>query len=145
MVRRPSLAPVSGWFGGAPCASLSGNSPVLALGSITVPERMCAPGWEPFSGHDGQVTAQLLVADRSSQNRRPCAKNDHIMVHFLTIAAEPVQRRARSITPPTSAKKARPRTINPSTPIACERGDAKAFSSPTTRIGLTNMPKNRQD
>ena len=42
-------SPTTGWFSGAPRAFQSGNSSVSALGSMTAPDRMCAPGSEPFS------------------------------------------------------------------------------------------------
>jgi hypothetical protein len=40
---------VTGWFSGAPRSFQSGISSVMARGSITAPDRMCAPGSEPFS------------------------------------------------------------------------------------------------
>jgi len=42
-------SPTTGWLSGAPRSRQSGKSSVRALGSITAPERMCAPGSEPFS------------------------------------------------------------------------------------------------
>ena len=40
---------VTGWFSGAPSACQPGSSSVSARGSITAPDRMWAPGSEPFS------------------------------------------------------------------------------------------------
>jgi hypothetical protein len=40
---------VTGWFSGAPRAFQSGTSSASATGSMTAPERMCAPTSEPFS------------------------------------------------------------------------------------------------
>src|SRR5664279_4543348 len=40
---------VTGVFSGAPMACQSGISSLIALGSITAPDRMCAPISEPFS------------------------------------------------------------------------------------------------
>ena len=47
--RNSTSSPVTGWFSGAPSSFQLGNSSFSARGSITAPERMCAPGSEPFS------------------------------------------------------------------------------------------------
>jgi hypothetical protein len=47
--RTSTSSPVTGWFSGAPSSFQSGNSSVMARGSITAPDRMWAPGSEPFS------------------------------------------------------------------------------------------------
>jgi hypothetical protein len=48
-LRNSTSSPVTAWSSGAPRFFQSGNSSSIARGSITAPERMCAPGSEPFS------------------------------------------------------------------------------------------------
>ena len=47
--RNNTSSPVTGCDSGAPSAFQFGSSSVMARGSITAPDRMCAPGSEPFS------------------------------------------------------------------------------------------------
>ncbi len=47
--RNSTSSPVTGCDSGAPSAFQFGSSSVIARGSITAPDRMCAPGSEPFS------------------------------------------------------------------------------------------------
>ncbi len=52
---------VTGWFSGAPRSFQSGNSSVIARGSITAPERMCAPGSLPFSSTTTERLASICL------------------------------------------------------------------------------------
>ncbi len=59
-----------------------------AIGSITAPDRMCAPISEPFSSTHTESSAprsaaQLLEPDRGRETRRPAADHDHVVLHRL--------------------------------------------------------------
>jgi hypothetical protein len=47
--RKRKRSAVTGWWSGAPFSFQSGISSLIARGSMIAPERMCAPGSEPFS------------------------------------------------------------------------------------------------
>jgi len=48
-VRKRKRSAVTGWLSGAPSVFQSGISSLIARGSMIAPDRMCAPGSEPFS------------------------------------------------------------------------------------------------
>jgi hypothetical protein len=63
---------VTGVFSGAPFSFQSGISSEIARGSITAPDRMCAPISEPFSStHTERSAGELLQADRGGESRGP--------------------------------------------------------------------------
>jgi hypothetical protein len=53
---------VTGWFSGAPISFQFGNSSVIAIGSMMAPDRMCAPGSEPFSSTTTETSLPCSVA-----------------------------------------------------------------------------------
>src|SRR6218665_1635546 len=61
-VSHMTLSSVTGWFRGAPCSFQSGISSVRALGSITAPLRMWAPGSEPFSSTTTETSLSWAAA-----------------------------------------------------------------------------------
>ena len=66
---------VTGVSSGAPRAFQSGKSSVSARGSMTAPDRMCAPTSEPFSSTHTETSraaarGELLQADRRREARR---------------------------------------------------------------------------
>ena len=55
--RKSTSSPVTRWFSGAPRSFQSGKSSVIARGSITAPDKMCAPGSLPFSSTTTEISA----------------------------------------------------------------------------------------
>ena len=77
---------VTGWFSGAPRSFQSGISSVRAIGSMMAPDRMCAPGSEPFSSTTTDSSllgcgGQLLEVDRRGQAGGAAADDDHVVFH----------------------------------------------------------------
>ncbi len=54
------MSSVTGWFSGAPLSFQSGISSLSARGSMMAPERMCAPGSEPFSSTTTEISRALF-------------------------------------------------------------------------------------
>ena len=61
--RNTTASSVTGWFRGAPRSFQSGNNSVSARGSMMAPDRMCAPGSEPFSSTTTETSRPLLAAN----------------------------------------------------------------------------------
>ena len=53
---------VTGWFSGAPSSFQFGSNSVNAIGSMIAPERMWAPGSEPFSSTTTETSLPLSAA-----------------------------------------------------------------------------------
>jgi len=67
-----NLSSVTGVFSGQPLSSQSGISSAIALGSITAPDRICAPTSEPFSRTATLISAPACSA--SWRRRMPAAR-----------------------------------------------------------------------
>jgi hypothetical protein len=61
-VRKRKRSSVTGVLSGAPLSFQSGMSSEIARGSITAPERMCAPISEPFSSTHTEVSGESCFA-----------------------------------------------------------------------------------
>ncbi len=66
----------------------SGRSRSSATGSITAPDRICAPTSEPFSRTTTEISfsrlgGELLQPDRGGQPRGPGADDDDVELHDL--------------------------------------------------------------
>ena len=77
---------------GAPSAFQSGISSLSAIGSMTAPERICAPTSEPFSMTQTDDLAagglrELFQADRGGEPGRPCAHDHDVELHALARVA----------------------------------------------------------
>jgi hypothetical protein len=77
---------VTGWFSGAPSSFQSGSSSFRARGSMMAPERMCAPGSEPFSSTTTEISlplfgSELLEPDRGREAGRAAADHDDVVFH----------------------------------------------------------------
>lgn len=53
---------VAGWFKGAPSSFQSGMSSLRAVGSITAPDRICAPAMGPDAGGTAQVSQEISTS-----------------------------------------------------------------------------------
>ncbi len=85
--KRSSL---TGVFSGAPRERQSGSNSFSASGSITAPERMCAPISEPFSRTHTPISrpaarGELLEADSRREPRRASADDDHVVRHGFAL------------------------------------------------------------
>ena len=73
---------------GAPFAFQSGMSRLMPIGSITAPDRICAPTSEPFSSTTTETSLAVLrgelpQADRRGEAGGPCPDDHHVEVHTL--------------------------------------------------------------
>ena len=75
-------------FTGAPIDFQSGNRSSSAVGSKTLPDRMCAPISEPFSTTTmPSVVVQLHQPTRRGQSGRSAADDDDVEFHGFAFAA----------------------------------------------------------
>ena len=88
-MRKRKRSSVTGWLSGAPCSFQSGKSSASARGSITAPDRMCAPTSEPFSTTQTEnprrrAARELLQPDRRGEPRGAGAHDHDVVLHRFT-------------------------------------------------------------
>ena len=77
---------MTGALSGAPSSFQLGNSSLSARGSMTAPDRMCAPTSEPFSSTQTPISTpafcgELLEADRRREAGGAAADDDDVVLH----------------------------------------------------------------
>ena len=90
-VRNRKRSSVTGALSGASSCCQSGISSFSARGSITAPERMCAPTSEPFSSTQTLISCccsrgELLQADRRGQPGGAGADDDDVVLHRFALS-----------------------------------------------------------
>ena len=89
-MRNRKRSSLTGALSGASSCCQSGISSFSARGSITAPDRMCAPTSEPFSSTQTLTSCcvlrgELLQADRRGESRRAGADDDDVVFHHFAL------------------------------------------------------------
>jgi hypothetical protein len=82
---------VTGWVSGAPFSFQSGISSLIARGSMIAPDRMCAPGSEPFSRTTTETSCERSAAScfRRIAVARPAAPAPTITTSYSIASRGP--------------------------------------------------------